>query len=66
MRAAIESGELELPEEENTGVFGRTCTLYWGCRNEETMPMADKLEEWEASGVKVVRVLSEPSEWCRE
>lgn len=61
-RAAIESGALELPDDEDDGVFGRSCKLYWGCKDEESMPWKEKLEEWDARGVEVVPVLSEPSE----
>lgn len=61
LRAAIESGVLELTEEEDTKVFGRSCKLYWGCRNEETIPWADKIKEWDARGVEVIPVLSQPS-----
>ena len=66
LRAAIESGILELPDEEDDGVFGRSCRLYWGCKDEESMPWVDKLKEWEAKNVEVVPVLSEPSESERE
>lgn len=61
-RAAIESGALELPDEEDDGVFGRSCKLYWGCRDEETMPWKDRLGDWDKRGVEVVVVLSQPSE----
>ncbi|CAN0070997.1 unnamed protein product [Pylaiella littoralis] len=60
-RAAIESGALELPDEEDDGVFGRSCKLYWGCRDEETMPWKDRLGDWDKRGVEVVVVLSQPS-----
>lgn len=62
LRAAIESKSLELPDEDDDGVFGRSCKLYWGCQSEETMPWADKMKDWEARGVEVVPVLSQPSE----
>lgn len=62
IKAAIESKELELPNEDDDGVFGRSCKLYWGCRSEETMPWADKIKDWEERGVEVVPVLSQPSE----
>lgn len=60
-RAAIESGVLELPDEEDDGVFGRSCKLYWGCSDEESMPWKDRLEDWDKRGVEVVPVLSNPS-----
>eukprot|EP00752_Nemacystus_decipiens_P014796 g13172.t2 len=60
-RAAIESGVLELPDEEDDGVFGRSCKLYWGCRDEESMPWKDRMEDWDKRGVEVVPVLSQPS-----
>lgn len=63
LRAAIESGALELPDEEDDGVFGRSCKLYWGCKDEESMPWQDKMKDWDARGVEVVPVLSEPSEY---
>lgn len=59
-RAAIESGALELPDEEDDGVFGRSCKLYWGCTNEDVMPWKEKVAEWDKRGVEVVVVLSEP------
>ena len=62
LRAAIESGVLELPDEEDDGVFGRSCKLYWGCKDEESMPWQDRMKDWDARGVEVVPVLSEPSE----
>lgn len=62
LRAAIEGRYLELPDEDDDGVYGRTCKLYWGCRNEETMPWADKVKEWDQRGVQVIPVLSQPSE----
>lgn len=61
LRAAIESGALELSEEEDTKLFGRSCKLYWGCRDEKSMPWTDKIKEWDLRGVEVVPVLSEPS-----
>lgn len=64
IRAAIESGVLELPDEDDDGVFGRSCKLYWGCLDEDSMPWADKMKDWDARGVEVVPVLSEPSEGC--
>lgn len=62
IRAAIESGALELPDEEDDGVFGRSCRLYWGCKDEAGTPWPDKIKEWEAKNVEVVMVLLEPSE----
>ncbi|CBJ32096.1 conserved unknown protein [Ectocarpus siliculosus] len=61
-RAAIESGALELPDADDDGVFGRSCKLYWGCRDEESMPWKDRVEAWDKRGVEVVVVLSQPSE----
>eukprot|EP00903_Cladosiphon_okamuranus_P020227 g18566.t2 len=60
-RAAIESGVLELPDEEDDGVFGRSCKLYWGCHDEDSMPWKDRMEDWDKRGVEVVPVLSSPS-----
>ena len=46
-------------------MFGRSCKLYWGCKDEENMPWQDKMKDWDSRGVEVVPVLSEPSElWC--
>lgn len=52
---------LELPDEEDDGVFGRSCKLYWGCHDEESMPWKDRMEDWDKRGVEVVPVLSQPS-----
>lgn len=53
IKAAIESGQL--------GVEGsRTCRLYYGNRTPEEVPYADKFAAWEAKGVEVVPVISQP------
>lgn len=64
IRAAIDSGILERADGAgaSSGPFGRTCKLYWGVRNEDSMPWADKFEEWDERGFEVVPVLSQPSE----
>jgi NAD(P)H-flavin reductase len=59
LRAAIESGQLGVAE---SGSGGRTARLYYGVRTEKDLCFVDKFAEWEASGVQVVPVLSQPSD----
>jgi len=53
IRAAIESGQLKIGK-------GRTARLYFGCSTPADMPYISKFKEWEASGVEVVPVISQP------
>jgi NAD(P)H-flavin reductase len=57
IRSVIESSILEV---ETTGPFGRSCTLYYGCRSPSTMAYKDLLLEWEERGITVVPVMSRP------
>jgi NAD(P)H-flavin reductase len=59
LRAAIESGQLGVAA---SGSGGRTARLYYGVRTEEDLCFVDKFAEWEASGVQVVPVLSQPGD----
>jgi len=53
IKAAIESGQLGLTE-------ARSCRLYYGVRTPDQMPYSGKFAAWEASGVEVVPVISQP------
>ena len=57
IRAAIESGQLKLGK---PGSGGRTARLYFGCTTPADMPYISKFKEWEANGVEVVPVISQP------
>jgi NAD(P)H-flavin reductase len=57
IRSAIESNQLNIAKR-NSG--GRTCTLYYGVRTPDDMPYVSKFPEWEALGVQVVPVVSQP------
>jgi len=57
IRSAIESDQLSLSG-------GRTCTLYYGVRTPDDMPYVSKFSEWEARGVQVVPVVSQPDLPC--
>ncbi|KAG7352129.1 oxidoreductase FAD/NADP-binding domain containing protein [Nitzschia inconspicua] len=59
LRAAIESGQLGVAQ---SGSGGRTARLYYGVRTEEDLCFVDKFSQWEASGVQVVPVLSQPGD----
>lgn len=59
IRAAIESGQLKIGK---PGMGGRTARLYYGCSTVADMPYISKFQEWEASGVEVVPVISRPEE----
>jgi NAD(P)H-flavin reductase len=59
LRAAIESGQLGVAA---SGSGGRTARLYYGVRTEEDLCFVDKFAEWEASGVQIVPVLSQPGD----
>lgn len=61
IRSAIESEQLGI----STGdEGGRTCTLYYGVRTVDDMPYVSKFPEWEALGVQVVPVVSQPDVVC--
>jgi len=53
IRSVIESGVLK-PDS------GRSCRLYYGCRSPSEMAYAERFAEWEAAGVQVVPVVSQP------
>lgn len=57
IRSAIESDQLNISD-------GRTCTLYYGVRTPDDMPYVSKFPEWEARGVQVVPVVSQPDVPC--
>jgi NAD(P)H-flavin reductase len=57
IRAAIESGLLNIGK---PGDGGRTARLYFGCSTPADMPYISKFKEWEAIGVEVVPVISQP------
>jgi len=57
IRSAIESDQLGIGG-------GRTCTLYYGVRTPDDMPYVSKFPEWEAKGVQVVPVVSQPDIPC--
>lgn len=57
IRAAIESGQLKIAK---PGMGGRTARLYFGCSTPADMPYISKFKEWEANGVEVVPVISQP------
>jgi len=59
IRAAIESGLLNVGK---PGTGGRTARLYFGCSSPADMPYISKFKEWEASGVEVVPVISQPED----
>mmetsp|Transcript_4846 Transcript_4846/g.9241 ORF Transcript_4846/g.9241 Transcript_4846/m.9241 type:complete len:332 (-) Transcript_4846:1-996(-) len=61
IRAAIESGQLNIGK---PGKGGRTARLYFGCSTVADMPYISKFSEWEANGVEVVPVISQP-EYCQ-
>lgn len=61
IRSAIESGQLNVSP---AGSGGRTCTLYYGVRTPDDMPYVSKFSEWEAAGVQVVPVVSQPDLPC--
>jgi NAD(P)H-flavin reductase len=61
IRSAIESNQLNIAKM-NSG--GRTCTLYYGVRTPDDMPYVSKFPEWEAMGVQVVPVVSQPDLPC--
>ena len=61
IRSAIESDQLNIAPA-NSG--GRTCTLYYGVRTPDDMPYVSKFNEWEARGVQVVPVVSQPDLPC--
>lgn len=61
IRSAIESNQLNIAKM-NSG--GRTCTLYYGVRTPDDMPYVSKFPEWEAMGVQVVPVVSQPDMPC--
>ncbi|CAL5077973.1 unnamed protein product [Urochloa decumbens] len=35
-------------------------SLYYGARNQESVPLQEELDEWQKSGVNVIKVLTEP------
>lgn len=57
IRAAIESGQMKIGK---PGQGGRTARLYYGCSTVADMPYISKFNEWEANGVEVVPVISQP------
>jgi NAD(P)H-flavin reductase len=57
IRAAIESGQLKIGK---PGKGGRTARLYFGCSTVADMPYISKFNDWEANGVEVVPVISQP------
>jgi len=59
IRAAIESGQLNISK---SGKGGRTGRLYYGIRTLADMPYAEKFSRWEQDGVQVVPVVSRPEE----
>lgn len=61
IRSAIESDQLNISP---SGSGGRTCTLYYGVRTADDMPYVSKFPEWEALGVQVVPVVSQPDIPC--
>eukprot|EP00591_Stephanopyxis_turris_P015557 CAMPEP_0195542312 /NCGR_PEP_ID=MMETSP0794_2-20130614/51536_1 /TAXON_ID=515487 /ORGANISM="Stephanopyxis turris, Strain CCMP 815" /LENGTH=325 /DNA_ID=CAMNT_0040676443 /DNA_START=30 /DNA_END=1007 /DNA_ORIENTATION=+ len=63
IRAAIESGKLDITPE---GKGGRSARLYYGVRSPEDMVYSDRFSAWEAGGVQVVPVVSQPegTDWA--
>jgi len=61
IRSAIESNQLGIGAGDKGG---RTCTLYYGVRTPDDMPYVSKFPEWEALGVQVVPVVSQPDVVC--
>jgi NAD(P)H-flavin reductase len=53
IKAAMEAGTLN-------NASGRTCRLYYGERTAQDLCFLDEFELWEASGIEVVPVLSQP------
>jgi len=60
--AAIESQRLGLGGTVYESLFSRKATLYVGAKTPEHLPFRGKYAEWEKMGVKVVPVLSQPSD----
>jgi NAD(P)H-flavin reductase len=56
--SAMESGQLGIDPEKT----GRTCRLYYGEPTADDLCFVEKYAEWEAAGIEVVPVLSQPEQ----
>lgn len=59
--AAIDYPHLGLRKIGPNSLFERKATLYIGARSEDHLPFTSKFSQWEDKGVKIVPVLSKPS-----
>lgn len=57
--SAIESGQLGIDKNKNAA---RTCRLYYGERTADDLCFVHQFADWEARGVQVVPVLSQPDD----
>lgn len=60
--AAIESDSLGLKKKTYNALYEREGILYVGARSYERLPLKERYADWEARGIKVVPVLSQPGE----
>mmetsp|Transcript_18546 Transcript_18546/g.50692 ORF Transcript_18546/g.50692 Transcript_18546/m.50692 type:complete len:252 (+) Transcript_18546:481-1236(+) len=58
IKSAVESGKLNV----QPVAGGRSCRLYYGERTAEDLCCVDRFAEWEAAGIQVVPVLSQPND----
>lgn len=62
IKAAAESGLLLNPNDGSSGSSSRTVRLYYGERTAADLCFVDQFAAWEAAGIQVVPVLSQPEE----
>lgn len=64
INAVIESNVLGLGKTGYTSIFSRKACLYIGAKTPLHLPYKEKYADWEKSGIKVVPVISRPSDDC--
>lgn len=62
IKAALESGQLQVHAPSSTSAGGRTARLYYGERTEADLCCVELFPQWEQAGFEVVPVLSQPSD----